>query len=138
MNMKKRLKSVLEQPVHKYLGISHVESEKGHGTLTFTANKEFILPTGALHGGILYLLCDLCAYIGLLSIISPEKDAATHDIHISVLRAARAGDAVIIESHVIKIGKNLCFIDVAATVSGEIVATARVTKSLLPVKITKS
>jgi uncharacterized protein (TIGR00369 family) len=133
--MNERLKAVIEHPLHKYLGISDVESKEGRGALTFTANEKFINPAGVLHGGVIYLLCDVCAYAGILSIIGPGKEAFTHDIHVSVIKAARIGDVVKIESYLIKMGKNLCFIDVTARVSGEIISTARVTKSLVSKRI---
>lgn len=134
--MNERLKAVIEQPLHQYLGITDIESEKGNGILNFTVNEKAINPAGVLHGGVIYLLCDVCAYAGLLSIIGPEKEAVTHDIHISVIRSAKAGDVVTIKSRIIKIGKTLCFTDVTAAVSGDIISTARVTKSLIS-KMTK-
>ena len=132
--MNKRLKAVIEHPFHKYLGIADVASEDGNGSLTFIASEKFINPAGVLHGGIIYVLCDVCAYAGLLSILQPEKEAFTHDIHISIIRAAKTGDVVKIKSRIIKTGRNICFADVTATVSGDIIATARVTKSLVSKK----
>jgi len=129
-----RLQAVVEHPFHKYLRISDVGSEDGNGSMTFIAGKKFINPAGVLHGGIIYVLCDVCSYAGLLSILSPEKEAFTHDISISIIRAAKLGDVVKIKSHIVKLGKTLCFADATATVSGDIIATARVTKSLVTIK----
>jgi uncharacterized protein (TIGR00369 family) len=132
--MNERMKAVIEHPLHKYLGISDVESDGGNGSLTFIATEKFINPAGVLHGGVIYLLCDVCAYAGILSILAPEKEAFTHDIHISVIKAAKTGDVVKIKSRLIKMSKNLCFIDVAAMVSEKVIATARVTKSIVSTK----
>lgn len=136
--MNDRIKAVIEHPLHKYLGISEIASTDGCGSLTFTAGEKLINPAGILHGGTIYLLCDVCAYIGILSILPAGKEAFTHDIHISMIRSAKLGDVVKINSRVTKLGRNLCFAEATATVAGDIIATARITKSVMAVKSKQS
>lgn len=131
--MKKRLDAIRELPFHRYLGFEIVRAEEGEAELSFTVNDATINPAGVLHGGIVYTLCDVCAYAGLASVLPPEKEAVTHDIHVSVLRAAALGDVVSFVSHPVKIGRSLCFLDITATVAGRPIATARVTKTLVDV-----
>ena len=129
--MNERILQVINHPLHRHLGVTCARSEDGRGSFCFTVGDTTVNPAGALHGGVLYLLCDVCAYMGLLSSLSGDLEAVTHDIHVSVLRGAARGDTVEMASHILKKGKNLCFIDVTATVSGQPIATARITKSLI-------
>jgi acyl-coenzyme A thioesterase PaaI-like protein len=50
---------------------------------------------------------------------------------VSVMRPAKLGDFVYFNSEVVKLGKSLCFIDVKVTLRNQIIASARITKSIL-------
>ncbi len=129
--MTERILQVIHHPLHRHLGVTDAHSENGQGSFTFTVGDATVNPAGALHGGVVYLLCDVCAYLGLLSVLPENVEAVTHDIHVSVLRSALRGDTVNMVSRIIKKGRNLCFIDVTAAVEGQLIATARITKSLI-------
>ncbi|MBU1171510.1 MAG: PaaI family thioesterase [Proteobacteria bacterium] len=129
--MNKRLEKSLQLPLHKHLGIDHMASSKGKGSLDFMVKDHLINATGVLHGGVVYALLDVCAYAGLISVLADDQDAVTHDIHVSVMRPARQGDQVFMESNILKLGRTLCFIDVSAHVQGKIIARATITKSLI-------
>lgn len=130
--MQQRIETVLNHPLHRYLGLDDIDSVEGEATLAFTVNENTLNPAGVLHGGVVYTLCDVCAYAGLLSVLTDDEEAVTHDIHVSALRSAKFGDKVRVRSTLVKRGRSLCFIDVAAEVEGKLIATARVTKSILP------
>ena len=129
--MNDRILQVINHPLHRYLGVADVRSEDGAGSFSFTVGDATVNPADALHGGVVYLLCDVCAYLGLLSVLADDMEAVTHDLHVSVLRAAGRGDVVRMASRILKKGKSLCFIDVSAMVSGRLIASARITKSLI-------
>ena len=77
------------------------------------------------------MLCDVCAYSGLISALGDQEDAVTHDIHVSVLRPVKEGSEVIYKSSIVKRGRTLCFINVEARSNDKLIATARVTKSMI-------
>lgn len=129
--MNERIQQVINHPLHRHLGVTDARSENGQGSFTFIVGDTNVNPGGKLHGGVIYLLCDVCAYMGLASALTDGQDAVTHDIHVSVLRSANRGDTVKMESKIVKKGKSLCFIDVSATTSGQLIATARITKSMI-------
>ncbi len=133
--MQERILQVIHHPLHRHLGITDAHSGDGKGRFVFTVGDTTVNPAGALHGGVVYLLCDVCAYLGLLSVLSERQEAVTHDIHVSMLRSAQRGDTVTMESQVLKKGKSLCFIDVMATAAGQLIATARITKSLVSIRV---
>lgn len=129
-----RFKRVRELALHQFLGIFDWYSKDGRGRLSIIVNASNSNPNGMLHGGIIYTLCDVSAYIALLGILPTHVEAVTHDIHVSVLRPVSASEKVTFNATVIKTGKRLCFIDSVATLKNDIIATARVTKSLIDLK----
>jgi uncharacterized protein (TIGR00369 family) len=128
--MNDRLNKILAHPLHKFLGVTSISSEAGRGAFSITLTDNVINSAGILHGGVIYALCDVCAYGGLVSLLDERTEAVTHDIQISIMRSAKFADVVDFQSEVIKRGKSICFIDVQVTVSGEVIASARVTKSM--------
>ena len=130
--MNPRLEHSIAIPFHEYLGVTSATSESGRGELSVEVSANTVNPSGLFHGGAIYALCDVCAYTALLSLMDDDTEAVTNDIHVSLMRGAVAGDVVRFRSEVVKHGKRLCFIDVKATVNGQLIATASVTKSLLP------
>lgn len=129
--MNERLAHVINHPLHRHLGITAIESTAGCGALSVIVDEAVLNPAGSLHGGVLYLLADVCAYAGLLSRLADDREAVTHDIHVSVMRSVALGSKLNVASKVERMGRRLCFIAVTVDVDGELVATARVTKSLI-------
>lgn len=129
--MSDRIVPIKNLPLHISLGVQDVQSEEGSGMLIAIAHQESLNPAGLYHGGIIYMLCDVCAYSGLLSALSDQEDAVTHDIHISVMRPVKPESQVIYKSSIVKRGRTLCFIDVEARSNDKLIATARVTKSII-------
>jgi uncharacterized protein (TIGR00369 family) len=130
--MDERLSKIIEHPLHRFLGVTTIQSKSGKGTLSVKINDNTVNPAGAFHGGVIYVLCDVCAYCGLLSLIDDGTSAVTHDLQVSIMKSAKLGDIVDFNSKVVKLGRRICFIDVKVTLSGQIIASARVTKSILP------
>lgn len=126
-----RFEKIRNLPLHQFLGISDWYSKDGRAGFSITVNAANANPNGMLHGGVIYALCDVSAYIALLGILPPHVEAVTHDIHVSVLRPVPVSKKVDFNAEVIKPGKRICFIDSTATVENTVIATAKVTKSLI-------
>lgn len=126
-----RLAAVIGHPYHQYLGLSDFGSADGEGSLRLTVTEQLVNPAGVLHGGVVYAVLDVVAYTALSSLLTDKQEAATHDIHVSIMRPAKAGDVLDFNAKVEKMGRNLVFIQSRASVNGKTVATARVTKSIL-------
>jgi acyl-coenzyme A thioesterase PaaI-like protein len=52
--MDDRLKKIIEHPLHKYLGVTSIESESGCGKLPLKIMENVINPSGIFHGGVIY------------------------------------------------------------------------------------
>ena len=127
-----RLQPLIDQPLHRLLGVQDVESRDGAGHLAIEVSDLNSSPAGGLHGGVVYLLSDVCAMVGLLSRLPADQHAVTHDIHVSVMRSAAMADRVTFDSRITQLGRRLCFCEVVVQSGDRTLATARVTKSLIP------
>lgn len=129
--MNPRLQQVIDHPLHQHLGIRDIHAGDGEASFSVEVGPNALNPAGSFHGGVLYLLCDVCAYAGLLSRLEDSTEAVTHDLQVSVLRPAKAGDRIDFRSRLLRLGRRLCFVDVEARVGNELIGSARVTKSIL-------
>lgn len=126
-----KLQAVQNQPYHHYLGLQKLEAETGHGRLQLVIEEQLINPAGALHGGVLYSVLDVVSYLALLSQLEAKQEAVTHDIHVSVMRAAKLGQQLNFSATLEKLGKRLAFIEAKARCGEQLIASARVTKSII-------
>ena len=130
-NFPPHIQTIESVALHQYFGFKLLEAENGKAKAQITVTDNVINPAGMLHGGVVYSLCDVICYLAFLSKAGEDAFAATHDIFVSVLRSARAGDIVTFEGEITKLGKNLAFLESNAYVDGKKIATAKVTKSIL-------
>lgn len=127
-----RIAVVRELPLHRTMGLQDLTASAGRAEAKVLVGGEGTLnPAGMLHGGVLYTLCDVCAYAATLSLLEPAEEAVTHNLYVSVLRAGTPGMEVELVAEVRKRGRQLVFIDVQAAAEGKTLATATVTKSII-------
>lgn len=122
---------VLEHPLHRMMGVTAIEASDGQASLEVEVTAERVNAAGMFHGGLVYTLCDMACYAALLTRLQDGENAATHDLHVSLLRAARLGERVRFTGRVLRQGRNLAFMDAEAWSGGQLLARATVTKSIL-------
>lgn len=125
-------------PLHAQYGFRVVEADQGACHARVEVGPPHLNVGGVVHGGVMYLLLDVTAYCAALTVLPPDTNATTADLHVSMLRPTRQGDVLDLRSRVRKAGRSLYFIDVEASVGEVLVATARVTKSLVPMPATSA
>ena len=125
------LTSVETHPLHRMMGVEKIESGNGLATIAFTVSEMSVNARGAFHGGVAYTICDMACYSALLSVLVEGENAATHDIHVSLIRAAMRGDRIVTTGKVIKRGRSVAFMEAEMHCNGELIARATVTKSIL-------
>lgn len=128
-----QLQPLIDQPLHRQLGVHDVRSHEGEGHLAIVVSELVSSPAGGLHGGVVYLLSDVCAMVGLISRLPADAHAVTHDIQVSVMRSAALGERVSFHSRIVQLGRRLCFCEVVVKHAERTLATAKVTKSLLQI-----
>ncbi|TXH83444.1 MAG: PaaI family thioesterase [Rhizobium sp.] len=125
------LASVESHPLHRMMGVETIESSGGNATIAFTVGEMSVNARGAFHGGVAYTICDMACYSALLGVLAEGENAATHDIHVSLLRAATRGDRIVTTGKVIKRGRNVAFMEAEMHCGDDLIARATVTKSIL-------
>ncbi len=120
-----------ESPFHNFLGLKLNCAEPGRAEIEFTPMENVRNGSGVLHGGIIYSILDVAAYAALLPCLTDRQEAVTHDIHCSVLQPARLGQPVVFQGRVRKLGKRLAFCESEAWAGENLIALARVTKSII-------
>jgi uncharacterized protein (TIGR00369 family) len=86
---------------------------------------------GVLHGGVVTTLLDTVCYLALLPHLDDQEHAVTHDLTVSLLRPVAAGKRVDVVGTVLRRGRTVAFMRAEATVDGDVVAAAQVTKSVV-------
>ena len=61
-----------------------------------------------------------------------RSTCVAHDLSVSLLRGVESGTRVEIRAQVLRRGRAIAFIRAEATADGEIVATAQITKTIVP------
>lgn len=129
--MNQRLDKLKVNPLNIYLGVQDIRCAENSAELDAIVNEQTVNISGLYHGGVIYTLSDVCAYSSLISQFDEKTEAVTHDLHVSLLQSAHHNDRVVYRATVKKLGRRLAFIDVESFVNNEIIATARVTKSIV-------
>jgi uncharacterized protein (TIGR00369 family) len=87
-----------------------------------------------LHGGVVTTLLDTACYLALLPQLSDDEHAVTHDLTVSLIRPVAADARVDVIGSVVRRGRAVAFLRAEATVDGDVVATAQVTKSVVALR----
>lgn len=126
---------ILAHPLHAACGLEVLASAGGQSEIRFAVNDFSGNVIGTLHGGVLYAMADVAAFMALLSVIPEGRHGVTADIQVNVLRAARLGEQVLLRGKVDRLGRGLANMRAEAFVlsaEGEkLIATASVNKALI-------
>lgn len=136
---------VINVHLHKHIGLVldstdvNNKQAKGH----FITHSAIMGPTGTLHGGILYVVCDSISFLSLLPHLKSNESAATIDHSVSVVNAVIGLDQrVELVGQLVKRTKNLAFFESKVYNNGKLIAYGKTTKAIikaLPVtNLTKS
>ena len=126
-----RVQAVLDIPLHRFLGMQLRDAADPSAGIWFEVDEPAQNQAGVLHGGVIYTLMDVAAFLALLPSLSDEEHAVTHDVTVSLIRPVAAGRRVDLTGTVLRRGRSVAFLRAEATVDGEVVAAAQVTKSVV-------
>lgn len=126
-----RQRAVLDLPLNRHLGIVFDGIVDGVAKSHFYSTPELATFGGTLHGGALSTLCEVAGFLALLPMLDDSQHAVTHDIHVSLMRAVPADTRCDLSGSVLRLGRTLAFIEVHAHVADKLVASARITKSII-------
>lgn len=126
-----RVQAVLDIPLHRFLGMQLRDPADPSAGIWFPVDGPAQNQVGVLHGGVIYTLMDVAGFLALLPSLSDEEHAVTHDLTVSLMRPVAAGKQVDLTGTVLRRGRAVAFLRAEATVDGEVVAAAQVTKSVV-------
>jgi uncharacterized protein (TIGR00369 family) len=126
-----RVHAVLDIPLHRFLGMQLRDPARPSAGIWFPVGEPAQNQAGVLHGGVIYTLMDVASFLALLPSLSDEEHAVTHDLAVSLIRPVAAGKRVDLTGTVVRRGRAVAFMRAEATVDGEVVAAAQVTKSVI-------
>lgn len=129
--LEQHLATMVAHPLHRAMGVRNLHAADGKGWLDVQVDAGMVNLSGLFHGGVVYTLCDMVCYAALVSQLPPGETAATHDLHVSVMKAAKLGDTVRFEGRVLRAGRSVAFMESKAWAGETLLARATVTKSIL-------
>ena len=127
-----RVQAVLDIPLHRFLGVRLLEPGDPAAGISFPVGEAAQNQAAVLHGGVVTALLDVAGYLALLPHLDDAEHAVTHDLSVSLLRPVSANEHVAVVGNVLRRGRALAFLRAEATVGGRTVASAQVTKSIVP------
>ncbi len=107
------------------IGIEHADGRTCRVRQRYS--ERMLRPGGTVSGPTLMALADCATYVVLLSAIGPVGLAVTTSLNINFLRKGRAGQDVLAEARLLKLGKRLAVAEVALFSAGEPDPIAHVT-----------
>jgi acyl-coenzyme A thioesterase 13 len=93
-------------PVGKWLEGRLVEATEGSTVVTYTVLPHFANPMGLMHGGVYATMLD--DVIGAtVYAMDNEFMFTTINLNIDYLSAAKVGEIITVEAHIVRLGKNV-------------------------------
>lgn len=128
-----RVQAVLDIPLHRFLGMQLRDPDDPSSGIWFPVDSPTLNPAAMLHGGVIYTVLDVAAFLALLPHLAGGEHAVTHDLTASLLRPVPAGARVDVTASVLRRGRAVAFLRTEAWVDGHLVAAGQVTKTVVPV-----
>lgn len=105
---------VFSLPFHRFCGISLVRQEPGKAVVHMPIDDNTGNVNGVLHGGVLYAMIDVTAFLALVPLFAPGETAVSHDVHVSIMRPIPKGATLELRAEVRRRGKSIAFMQVEA------------------------
>jgi uncharacterized protein (TIGR00369 family) len=126
-----RVPAILGIPFHQFLGMELRDADDPAAGIWFPVGPPTLNPVGLLHAGVIYSLMDVACFLALIRHLGDDEHAVTHDLTVSLLRPVSPDKRVDIIGTVLRRGRQVAFMRADATVDGQVVAAAQVTKSVV-------
>ena len=127
-----RAAAVLAIPLHRFLGLQLLDPDDPAAGVAFDVGPSAQNQVGLLHGGVVTALLDVACFLALTPQLAADEHAVTHDQAVSLLRPVPGGSRVELVGSVLRRGQRVAFLRADARVGGRLVATAQVTKTVVP------
>lgn len=123
---------VFDVPLIRLIGATPIDAQDPAAGLSFVVTEATLNAAGALHGGVLGTVLDLAAYLSVIPTIRPGEQAVTHAISASYLGGSNIGETLVCRGALLRRTRRLAFASSSVVAGDRLVATASVTKSIIP------
>ena len=127
-----RAAAVLAIPLHRYLGLVLADDRNPSAGVVLEVTEAALNQANLLHGGIVTALLDVASYLALAPHLAAHEHAVTHELSVQLLRPVPAGARLLLTGQVLRRGRQVAFLRAEAHSGPVLVATAQVTKSVVP------
>jgi uncharacterized protein (TIGR00369 family) len=125
--------SLQQHPVHSGLDLRVTVAAHGRSTIVVPQTDHLVVGGGVVHTGVIASVCEVAAFLALLTRCELNEWPLTHDFHLSVLRPIPSGQ-LRFDGEVLRRGTAIGFAQVRLLLQDESIgATASVTASILEV-----
>lgn len=122
-------KNVSPSPYGRWLNGKLLEAEEGKLKVSFKVREEFTNPAGIVHGGVLAGIID--EVLGMTTFtLGRDGFFVAVNLNVDFLRAAKAGEEIIVNSEVVRAGKSIAHVE-CQIVNSEGKLLAKATSNLL-------
>ncbi len=109
----------------EWLGLRLVAEEEGSATVEMVASEHMANHSGNVHGGLISTLADSAMGRSIWTIKPGVRQAASFDLKLSFVAAARIGETLRATGKVVHAGRRTCVAECRVEVSGgKLIATA--------------
>jgi len=102
-------------PLLAQLGISFDDYGEGWATAAWTPTELACNPLGTVHGGVYGVIHDAAMNFATNSALEKGDRAATLDVTYQTMRAAEAGQALTVRGEVVRVTKQIAYVEASVT-----------------------
>jgi uncharacterized protein (TIGR00369 family) len=115
-------------PLLAQLGISFDDYGEGWATAAWTPTELACNPLGTVHGGVYGVIHDAAMNFATNSALEKGDRAATLDVTYQTMRAAEAGQALTVRGEVVRVTKQIAYVEASVTdAAGTVLSKATAT-----------
>ena len=131
MSVEEHAHSIFEVPLMKAIGARFAGFHAGLARVALSVDQRSLNANAVVHGGVLYALLDMAAYLAVVPSLKPGQTAVTHNINASVFGALALGAELLFEGRIVHMGRTLAVVASTARAADRQIATATVCKSII-------
>lgn len=127
-----RADAAISTPLLRFLGAEFVDAETPAAGISLLVGKQSVNAIDYLHGGAISTVLDVAAYLSLIPELGDDEEAVTHNLFVTYLAAVKGSTELTATGTVIRRSRRLAFVSAELGDPPRLVATAQVTKSIVP------
>lgn len=130
-HQRRLLSAAFDMGYGHWAGVQLREISDGAASIAFRPRAEMLTAWGSLNGGVVGSLIEIPAFLALLPTLQDGELPVTNDTFLQHMRPLPGDAEYVLTGTLLRRGKVMAWMDVAVTVDGELLTTARITKTIV-------